>query len=484
VTKRNCRVQPAPLAAQWGVATHDLSILLFAATLALAPPAADVYRFALADCDDVVFGPEGDLYFACHSPTDALGVKVRGAKSAPDIMDAYVLRVRPRNGEIVYASRIGGSSFDAALRIAVDRNGFAYATGLTKSRDFPVTSGGLLRGDSDAFLAKISSTGEVIYSATFGGSGDEIGNALAIGEDGSVYLGGSSSSPDLAPASDMSDFSTGDDAFVCRVPSPRGTAQCVRFGGSKTEKLTGLALDGRGGIYAVGFTSSADFPMRRQVQERLRGSSDLFLTRLAIPTLKMTFSTLFGGSGADSGWGIAIDKRGNPIVAGITDSEDLPGTTASYQPQNRGQRDAFLALFGNLDHRNIRATYFGGSLDDESGYDGGNVKVGPDGKVWLAGITHSKNLPMRNAIQREYGGGDGDGFVAAFSPDLTRLCFASFFGDRDRNLLEGLAVSSNAIAATGVSFKNSPAAFHVRVGPSLYAGHNAVLLNGESKCEQ
>jgi hypothetical protein len=399
-------------------------------------------------------------------------------------MDAYVLRVRSGNGEIAYASRIGGSSFDAALRIGVDRNGFAYATGLTKSRDFPVTSGGGLRGDSDAFLAKLSSTGEVIYSATFGGSGDEIGNALAIGEDGTVYLGGSTSSPDFAPGSVLPGLSTGDDAFVCRVPSPRGTAECVRFGGSKTEKLTGLALDGREGVYAVGFTSSADFPMKGQVQERLRGSSDLFLTRLAIPRLKMTFSTLFGGSGDDSGWGIAIDKQGNPIVAGITDSEDLPRTTASYQPHKDGQRDAFLALFGGIDHRRIRATYFGGSSDDESGYDGGNVKVAPDGKVWLAGITHSNNLPMKNAIQSEYGGGDGDGFVAAFNPELTRLCFASFFGDRDRNLLEGLTVSANRIAATGVSFKNSPAVFHVQVGPTLYAGHNAVLLSGDFKCDQ
>jgi hypothetical protein len=148
VTKRNCRVQPAQLATQWGVATHDLSILLFAATVAFASPAAGVYRFALADCDDVVFGPEGDLYFACHSPTDGLAVKVQGAKSVPDIMDAYVLRVRPGSGEIVYATRIGGSSFDAALRIVVDRNGVAYATGLTKSRDFPLTSGAVQRRHS------------------------------------------------------------------------------------------------------------------------------------------------------------------------------------------------------------------------------------------------------------------------------------------------------------------------------------------------
>ena len=67
------------------------SILLFAAAVALAAPNADVHRLALADCDDVVFGPEGDLYLACHSPTDILPVKVRNAKEVPDLMDAYVL---------------------------------------------------------------------------------------------------------------------------------------------------------------------------------------------------------------------------------------------------------------------------------------------------------------------------------------------------------------------------------------------------------
>jgi hypothetical protein len=210
----------------------------------------------------------------------------------------------------------------------------------------------------------------------------------------------------------------------------------------------------------------------------------LFLTRLSTPSLKVTFSTMFGGSGDDSGWGIAMDKRGNPVLTGITDSEDLPGTTASYQPHKCGERDAFVALFGGVDHRRIRVTYFGGSSNDESGYDGGNVKVAPDGNVWLTGITHSVDLPMKNAIQSEYGGGDGDGFVAAFNSELTRLCFASFFGDRDRNLLEGLAVSANRIAATGVSFKDSPADFHVEVGPRLYAGHNAVLLSGDFKCDQ
>jgi hypothetical protein len=469
------------------VVVRHTSILLFAAAVALAAFNVDVHRLALADCDDVVFGPEGDLYLACHSPTDSLPVKVRNAKEVPDVMEAYVLRVRPDTGDVVFATRIGGSSFDAALRIVVDVNGFSYATGLTKSRNFPLQSGetqGGLRGNSDAFLTKISSTGEVVYSALFGGSGDEVGNALAVGHDGTVYLGGSTSSGDFGLRQRKVGSSSGDDAFICRVHTAAKTAQCVSFGGSKSEKLTGLALDGRAGIYAVGATTSADFPSKRPVQKGLRGPSDLFLTRFAIPSLKMTFSTVFGGSGDDSGWGLATDARGNPIATGITDSEDLPGTQDSYQPHKRGMKDAFVAAFTGANHRGVRVTYFGGSLDDESGYDGGNVKVDRHGNVWFVGITHSDDLPMRNATQSQYGAGDGDGFIAGFNPELKRLCFATYFGDTERNLLEGVAISaSDSIAATGVSFRNSPSASTVQLGPTLYAGHNTVLLRGHINCD-
>jgi len=35
-------------------------------------------------------------------------------------------------------------------------------------------------------------------------------------------------------------------------------------------------------------------------------------------------SEYFGGSGDDSAWGIATDKRGGVYIAGQTDSPDLP----------------------------------------------------------------------------------------------------------------------------------------------------------------
>src|SRR6266571_8365209 len=131
-------------------------------------PAPQVYRLEIADCDDVAFGPEGDLYLACHSPEDRLQIAVKGTKAVPDEMDGYVLRFNPRTGKLIYATRIGGSSIDAALRVKVDRAGFAYATGLTKSGDFPVTADALQAkfggGDSDAFLVKLAPDGQIAYA--------------------------------------------------------------------------------------------------------------------------------------------------------------------------------------------------------------------------------------------------------------------------------------------------------------------------------
>lgn len=134
-------------------------------------------------------------------------------------MDAYVLRVRPRNGELVFATRLGGSSFDAALRIAVDRQGFIYTTGLTKSKDFPITpdaGGRCLHGSSDAFLARISPTGEILYSTLIGGMGDELGNALK---------------------------STDDDAFLCRIDTMKHQSACVTNPATSEARRVGLARE-------------------------------------------------------------------------------------------------------------------------------------------------------------------------------------------------------------------------------------------------
>jgi len=438
---------------------------LFSAALAAQGPTVIFSTYlGVADCDGIALGSNGDLYLACHSPSSHLPIEAKPSKQpategdSDPYFDAYVLRVNPQTGKLIYATRVGGSDYDEASRIQVDRNGFAYVVGLTKSRDFPTTANALQRqyggGDSDGFLVKVAPDGEVVYATFLGGTGADDDDAVELDNRGGVFVGGMTESNDFPGQSKPHTTSMGD-AFVAYIePDEPRVFHSVVFGGQGAEFLTGLAFDRKGGLFAVGFTKSKDFPTVHPIQDELRGVSDLFLTRFATPSLTPTFSTFFGGSGDDSGWGVTVDQRGDPVVAGSTDSNDLPATAGAYQSTNKGGQDAFVAKFDGKGYRKVRSTYWGGSKNDLSGGDGDDVKVDRDGNVWLVGGSSSTDLATtRNALQPKYGGGEQDGFLVAFSSDLAKLCYGSYRGGTDRDFLEGLDVSRNGLVyATGVTW--------------------------------
>ena len=387
--------------------------------------ASTFLALALADCDDIVAARSGDLFLACHSPSDNFTVAVNGQKTVNDEMDGYVVRLRRDTHAIVYVTRMGGSTYDSASRVAVDADGSAWVAGFTKSADFPVTADAWQKtygGDGDAFLMKLSPGGQVLFSTFIGGPKSDYGNAIALVGHQAV-IGGTSDG----------------DGFVQSGPSKR-----ITFGGSGEEKLTGIAHH-RGKLYATGYTRSDDW-------KKLRGPSDAFVVKLNARSLAVESTQYFGGSGDDSAWGIAVDKRGRVFIAGQTSSTDLPGTSGGYQRINQGGIDAFVAQIGGP------ATYFGGSQKDEAGYDGQNIVIDADGSVWIAGITYSRDLAAAGA----YGGGDGDGFIAQFARTLNKVYFASYVGGAGRELGEGIAIIPGGAAMTMVRFSEKAG---ISVGP-------------------
>jgi hypothetical protein len=416
----------------------------------------------LADCDGIAVGSNGDLYLACHSPSSFLPIDVKPPKqsgtnqtSDPDpFFDAYVLRVTPQSGKLIYATRIGGSDYDGAFRIKVDAGGFAYAIGMTKSPDFPVTTDAVQKkyggGESDAFLVKVAPDGRIVYSTYLGGSGADESDALELDGENGVFVGGTTDSSDF-PGQSRHRTTSKQDAFVALIkPGDPYPLKSVVFGGKDEEMLTGLARDGRGGLFAVGYTKSSDFPTLKPIQAKFGGVSDMFLLRFALPNLSLTFSTFFGGSGEDQGWGVTVDRRGNPIVSGFTGSTDLPFTSKAYQSKNRGDWDAFLATFSGGGYRDVRSTYFGGANKDVSGGDGDDIKMDAHGNIWLVGWTTSLDLPTLRALQSNYGGGEQDGFIVAFSPDLEKVCYSTYRGGSGQDSLEGIAISTTGfVYATG-----------------------------------
>ena len=154
--------------------------------------AATFLALALADCDDIVASRSGDLFLACHSPSDNFTIPVNGQKAVNDEMDGYVIRLKKDSHEIVYVTRMGGSAYDSASRVAIDGEGNAWVAGFTKSADFPVTADAwqmTYGGGGDAFLMKLSPSGRVLFSTFVGGPKSDFGNAIVMVSNQAVIAG-------------------------------------------------------------------------------------------------------------------------------------------------------------------------------------------------------------------------------------------------------------------------------------------------------
>src|SRR5438552_2151988 len=116
--------------------------------------------------------------------------------------DAFVTKLNPSGSGIVYSTYLGGRSYDGSRAIAVDADGNAYVTGLTRSWDFPTTAGAFqadhnsCRDDEmdlndDVFVVKLDPTGSgLIYSTYLGGAERDIGTSIAVDGAGGAYLTG------------------------------------------------------------------------------------------------------------------------------------------------------------------------------------------------------------------------------------------------------------------------------------------------------
>lgn len=158
----------------------------------------------------------------------------------------------------------------------------------------------------------------------------------------------------------------------------------------------------------------------------------------------LVWSTFVGGGSVDYGAAVAIAGNGDGILLGTASSADYPTTPGVIQRSCAGDRDAVLTRLSPDGHTVIWSTYLGGSAADN----GLAVAVGPDGDIYVAGMTASSNFPVTaGALRTTYSGGTSDVFVARISPDGRSLRYCTYLGGSLGDL--GLAV---AVDGQGCAF--------------------------------
>jgi hypothetical protein len=307
--------------------------------------------------------------------------------------DVFVAKLNPEGSTLVYSPYLGGGYVENGSGIAVDSAGYTYVTGVTESWDFPTTPGAFQptapprcgnpsNWCKDAFVTKLSPTGSsLVYSTFLGGTGENMGRAVAMNSTGHAYVTSSISSSDFPTAKSIQAVLDGEscygrysctDAFVSELNSSGSSlVYSTYLGGGAIDFGAGIAVDGSGGVYVTGLTMSTDFPTKNPIPGACMGTcgkgsgSETFVTKLSVDgsVLSLVYSTYLGGtnrggcyynqdgwlacSNGDRGNGMIVDSSGNVHVTGVTFSSDFPATNP-IQAANAGSGDTFVTKLNAL----------------------------------------------------------------------------------------------------------------------------------------
>lgn len=174
----------------------------------------------------------------------------------------------------------------------------------------------------------------------------------------------------------------------------------------------------------------------------------------------LAYSTYLGGSGYDSGNGIAVDSAGNAYVLGSTGSANFPKTAGVFQPtlHTSGQfsSNAFVTKLNASGSALLYSTYLGGSNNDK----GFGIAVDSAGNVYLTGATQSSNFPTTaGAIQHSLAGVI-NAFITKLNASGSALVYSTYLGGSNQDQGNGIAVDSagNATVTGTTGSTNFPTA--------------------------
>lgn len=281
---------------------------------------------------------------------------------------------------------IGNTGADEIRAVRVDGAGAVWVGGtFSGTVDFDPTSDGqtgrTAQGPSDAFLAAYSPSGRLLRVITFGGTGDDAINAIAVSSTGDIVVGGSVSNGYLCPGVATSLPVRGtSDAFTARF-SNTGTCRWIAPAGADgSDDVLALALDGSDNVFAGGSVSGlADFDPTPAILQPVApyggGTSDGFVASYG-PDGAARSVFMLGNGSAEAVTALASDASGDVALTlaftGILDADPTTGTS-------------FLTSFGLADVMLSRhapggtlrwAGRLGGTEDD---------LPAPQSLVWQAG---------------------------------------------------------------------------------------------------
>lgn len=268
--------------------------------------------------------------------------------------DAFLVKY-DLEGNFLWAQSYGGGIINCARDIEIDSDKNILLTGyFSGTVDFNFSSGvsNLTSvGGADAFLLKLSSSGDFKWVKQFGGSLDDDGHFISVDEENNIYIEGIFKSQNfLADYLSLSSVG-GNDIFICKLSEIGNLYWGKRIGNEFNDHATLAYNNSNNQVLIYGsFISELDVDPNEPIKViESHGGYDVYL--MALDELgNYSWSNFIGGAEDDfSGWGgITVDDYGNIFTCGIFRQKmDSDPSEQIHNLTSNGDDDIFVSMFSS-----------------------------------------------------------------------------------------------------------------------------------------
>jgi hypothetical protein len=358
-------------------------------------------------------------------------------------------------GNVVWQNLVGSAGSASGTSMALDPAGGVVIAGSTTA---DLTPGAVANGNADSFVASYDAQGDQNWVQQIPTLATNQANAVSVDASGNIYIGGSVSGGVIGAGQTSTG---GGDAYLAKLDSKGHIVAENQFGTSGADQVSATATGSDGSLYVASVQNG------QAIVSKYAGGA---IT--SAPTWSENLGTLQSG-GAISG----LTVSGSQVyVSGTTSNTNLTaGGQATVATASSGGTDAFvMGLTDNGSSVTANTVSYVGTAGSDQG---GQVTVGPDGTIYLAGTTtgtfagQTRNvtgvsnafvtaLNPNGAVQwtRQYGGASGQSTGADVAVDPTGASVLDALG-----LPQGIVNANQTVTLANQTTLRSGDSFQIKI---------------------
>jgi hypothetical protein len=265
---------------------------------------------------------------------------------------------------------------------------------------------------SDIFVAKYNSAGNVLWAKTYGNTGLERANGVAVDLNGNIIVTGYFESQTIAFGSTTLTSSGGINCFILKLDAAGNEIWVRQSTGNQSEYGTNVAVDNVGDIVVGGYFKSSTFSFGT-VSASIIGanSEDIFVVKYNAAG-NGQWLNVAGGTKLEDLQGIAVDSNNDIIISGGFTSAVLNAGTSTLTNFQVNTYDAFIIKYtsgGGLSWVNSLGGYFSENAM--------NVTTDINDNIFITGYFETLSLPIgTTTLTNTSNGGFLDIFTAKLNP--------------------------------------------------------------------